>query len=58
MIIFCAVDLGVRSVRIWDEDAWIRRGDELIVRQDAAILCGCKDYAQVAMFAAYQGGWD
>ena len=58
MIIFCACDLGGRAVRVWDEDAWIRWPGEWIVRRDAAIICGCEEYAQVAMISAYQGGWD
>ena len=58
MIIFCACNLGSHSVRVWDKDAWIRWPGEWIVYQDAAILCECEDYAQVAMIAASQGGWD
>ena len=58
MIIFCACDLGGRAVRIWDEDAWIRRPGEGVVRRDAVVICGCEDHAQIAMISASQGGWD
>ena len=58
VIIFCACDLGGCAVRIWEEDAWIRRPGEWVVRQDAEILRGCENHSQVAMVAASQGGWD
>ena len=58
MIIFFACNLVGRAVRIWDEDDWIRRLGEWVVRRDAAILCGCEDHAHVSMIAASQGGCD
>ena len=58
MIIFRTYDLGGRAVRIWDEDAWIRRPGEGVVWRDAVVLCGSEDHDQIAMISASQGGWD